>query len=114
LQGKPDGLPQSSAWLTGGEATYDLTAGRRKVIHAITLRYFNSQRVRATSEIVFHAARAPFAIADQARIDSIATYLWAIRDGYGTVRPAAMASALITAAADHGDEGANLRPHPHL
>ncbi len=85
LQFHPDGLPQGSAWLTGsaGEG-FALTAGKRQVIQAITLRYFNNERIRATPEIVYHAARASFAVADGAGIDRVATYLWAIRDGYGT------------------------------
>jgi O-acetyl-ADP-ribose deacetylase (regulator of RNase III) len=110
VHGRPDGLPQGSAWLTGtpGEE-FVLTAGKRQVIQAITLRYFNHERIRATPEMVYHAARSAFAIADEAGIDSIATYLWAIRDGYGTARPAEMASALIRAAIDHGTAAVNLR-----
>jgi O-acetyl-ADP-ribose deacetylase (regulator of RNase III) len=94
LQGHPDGLPQGSAWLTGepGEE-FGLTVGKRKVLQAITIRYFNGGPIRATPEIVYHAARSAFAVADEAGIDSIATYLWAIRDGYGTARPAEMAAA---------------------
>jgi O-acetyl-ADP-ribose deacetylase (regulator of RNase III) len=110
LQGHPDGLPQGTAWLTGDhDQDYRLTAGKRKVIQAITLRYFNSERIRATAEIVYHTARSAFAIADEAGLDSIATYLWAIRDGYGTARPAEMAGILVRAAADHGTDAANLR-----
>jgi hypothetical protein len=77
-----------------------LTAGKRQVIQAITLRYFNNERIRATPEIVYHAVRASFAVADDAGIDSVATYLWAIRDGYGTAPLGAMAAALVSAAAD--------------
>jgi hypothetical protein len=73
------------------------------------LRYFSGDRIRATPEIVYHAARSAFAVADDAGIDSVATYLWAIRDGYGTARPAQMAEALVQAAADHGVEAVNLR-----
>ena len=58
---------------------------------------------------MYHAARSAFAVADEAGIDSIATYLWAIRDGYGTARPAEMAAALVRAAADHGSDAVNLR-----
>ena len=110
LQGHPDGLPLGSARLTGDPSDrYKLTAGARRVIQAITVRYVNGERIRATPEIVYHAARSAFAVADDAGIDSIATYLWAIRDGYGTARPAAMARALINAAADHGGDAVNLR-----
>jgi O-acetyl-ADP-ribose deacetylase (regulator of RNase III) len=110
LQDHPDGLPQGSAWLTGGGqgAEFTLTAGTRKVIQAITLRYLNGQPIRATPAIVYHAARSAFACADEAGIDRVATYLWAIRDGYGTARPAEMAAALVSAAADHGTEAVNL------
>jgi O-acetyl-ADP-ribose deacetylase (regulator of RNase III) len=110
LHGQPDGLPQGTAWITGGQgAEFPLTAGKRGVIQAITIRYFNGQLIRATPEIVYHAARSAFAVADEAGIDSVATYLRAIRDGYGTARPAEMASALIEAAADHGADAMNLR-----
>jgi O-acetyl-ADP-ribose deacetylase (regulator of RNase III) len=110
LQGHADGLPQGSAWLTGGQdSEFVLTAGKRKVIQAITLRYFNGERIRATPEIVYHAARSAFAVADAAGIGSVATYLWAIRDGYGTARPAEMAASLVRAAADHGTVAVNLR-----
>ena len=85
-----------------------MTAGKRKVIQAITLRYFNGDRIRATPAIIYHAARAAFAVADDASIDSGVTYLWAVRDGYGTARPAEMASALVRAAADHGEHAVNL------
>jgi O-acetyl-ADP-ribose deacetylase (regulator of RNase III) len=86
LQSHADGLPQGSAWLTGGQdSEFALTAGKRKVI---TLRYFNGERIRAAPEIVYHAARSAFAVADAAGVGSVATYLWAIRDGYGTARPA--------------------------
>jgi len=85
-----------------------LTAGNRKVIQAITLRYVDGEPIRATPEIVYHAARSAFAQADGAGIDSVATYLWAIRDGYGTARPSEMAAALVNAAADHGAEAVNL------
>ena len=88
---------------------FTLTAGKRKVIQAITLRYFNGERIRATPEIVYHVAVSGFAVADEAGIGSIATYLWAIRDGYGTARPAEMAAALARAAADHGGDAVNLR-----
>lgn len=73
------------------------------------MRYVESEPIRATPEIVYHAARSAFAIADEAGIDSIATYLWVIREGYGTARPAHMAEALIRAAADHGTAAINLR-----
>jgi O-acetyl-ADP-ribose deacetylase (regulator of RNase III) len=110
LQGHPDGLPQGSAWLTGAASdSYKLTAGRRGIIQAITIRYVNGQRIRATPEIVYRAARSAFALADDAGIESVATYLWAIRDGYGTARPADTARALISAAADHGVDAVNLR-----
>src|SRR5260370_40422265 len=110
LEGHSDGLPQGSAWMTGSAGEeFTLTAGKRKIIQAITLRYFNEERIRATPEIVYHAARAAFAIADEAGIDSIATYLWAIRDGYSTAPPAEMAAALVLAAADHGSDAVNLR-----
>ncbi len=76
---------KGSAWLTGGQGTeFILTAGKCRVIQAITIRYFNGQPIRATPEIVYHAARAAFARADAGLINSVATYLWAIRDGYGT------------------------------
>jgi hypothetical protein len=52
--------------------------------------------------------RSAFAVADETGIESIATYLWAIRDGYGTARPAQMAEMLLRAAADHGPESVNL------
>lgn len=58
---------------------------------------------------MYHAARSAFACADEVGIDSIATYLWAIRDGYGTARPAEMAAALAKAAIDHGTAAVNLR-----
>jgi O-acetyl-ADP-ribose deacetylase (regulator of RNase III) len=109
LEGKPEGLPQGSAWLTGQGADFTFTAGQRKVIQAITLRYFDGERIRATTEIVYHAARSAFAVADQAGIDSVATYLWAIRDGYGTARPAEMASALVRVAVDHEPHASSLR-----
>jgi len=110
LQGHPDGFPQGSAWLTGGASdSYELTAGRRRVIQAITIRYVNGQRIRATPEIVYRAARSAFALADDSRIESVATYLWAIRDGCGTARAADTARALINAAADHGADAVNLR-----
>src|SRR5689334_17931226 len=40
VHGRPDGLPQGSAWLTGntGEG-FPLTAGKRRIIQAIMLRY---------------------------------------------------------------------------
>ena len=48
LQGHVDGLPQGSAWLTGDDGQgFPLTAGKRKVVQAITLRYFGHQRIRA-------------------------------------------------------------------
>ncbi len=38
-RGHPEGLPQGSAWLTGGQrAEFALTAGKRGVIQAITVR----------------------------------------------------------------------------
>ncbi len=59
LQGHSDGLPQGTACLTGDQGQdYPLTAGKRKVIQAITLRYFNGERIRATPDIVYHAARS--------------------------------------------------------
>jgi O-acetyl-ADP-ribose deacetylase (regulator of RNase III) len=73
LRGHGDGLPQGSAWITDGEFT--LTAGKRKVIQAITLRYVDGEPIRATPEIVYHAARSAFAQLDSAGIDSAATYL---------------------------------------
>ena len=73
------------------------------------IRYVNGQRIRATPEIVYRAARSAFALADDAGIESVATYLWAIRDGYGTARPADTARALVNAAADHGADAVNLR-----
>jgi O-acetyl-ADP-ribose deacetylase (regulator of RNase III) len=110
VAGHTDGLPQGSAWITGSPAEeFTLTAGKRIVIQAITLRYLHGQRIRATPEIVYHAARSSFAVADEAGIDSMATYLWAIRDGYGTARPAEMAAALVRAPADHGADAVNLR-----
>lgn len=110
LQGHLDGLPQGSAWITGNnEDEFNLTTGKRKVVQAITLRYFNSQRIRATPEIIYHAARSAFARTDEAGIDSVATYLWAIRDHYATARPAEMAAMLVEAAADHGTAAVNLR-----
>ena len=57
---------------------------------------------------MYHAARSAFAVADEAGIETVATYLWAIRDGYGTARPSEMAAALVNAAADHGAEAVNL------
>jgi O-acetyl-ADP-ribose deacetylase (regulator of RNase III) len=110
LHGHADGLPQGSAWLTGSPGEkFGLTTGKRQVIQAITLRYVNGEPIRATAEIVYHAARSAFAVADEAGIRSIATYLWAIRDGYGTARPAAMTIALVKAAADHGASAVNLQ-----
>jgi hypothetical protein len=69
LQGHADGLPQGSAWLTADGAEFTLTAGKRKLIQAITLRYFDHERIRATPEIVYHAARSAFAMADKAGIE---------------------------------------------
>lgn len=86
-----------------------MTGGTRKVIQAITLRYFTGERIRATREIVYRAARSAFIASDEAGIDSVATYIWAIRDGYGTARPAEMAAALVRAAADHGSQALNPR-----
>lgn len=109
LQGHPDGLPMGSASFTGDPGQmFLLTAGRRKVIQAITLRYLGGERIRATPEIVYHASRSAFTVADEAGIESVATYLWAIREGYATAGPAEMARALISAAADHGDHAVNL------
>jgi hypothetical protein len=85
-----------------------LKDGKRAVIQAITLRHLARERIRATPEVVYHSARSAFAVADDAVIDSIATCLWAIRDGYGTARPAEMASALVRAAVDHGTEARDL------
>ena len=102
-------MPQGSAWLTGHGANFTLTAGQRKVIQAITLRYFVGERIRATTEIVYHAARSAFAVADDAGINSVATYLWAIGDGYGTGRLSEMASALVRAAVDHDLQVSTLR-----
>ena len=87
---------------------FPLTAGKHKIVQAITLRYFNGERIPATPEIVYHAARSAFAVADDDGITSLATYLWAIRDGYGTARPAGMAEMLLRAAADHSREAVNL------
>ena len=54
-------------------------------------------------------ARSSFAVAEEAGIDSIATYLWAIRNGHSNARPAVISAALIRAAADHGGAAVNLR-----
>ena len=64
-----------------------MTAGNRKVIQAITLRYVDGEPIRETPEIVYHAARSAFAQADGEGIDSVATYLWAIRDGTAPLDP---------------------------
>src|SRR5262249_16934749 len=106
LHAHPDGLPQGSAWIVDGD--FKLTGGSRRVIQAIPMPYPPSEPIRATPEIVYHAARNALAAADAAGIDSIATYLWVIRDGYGTARPPEMASALIRAGLDHGREAVNL------
>lgn len=67
LHGHPDGPAQGSAWLTGSPGEkFALTAGRRQVIQAITLRYINGEPIRATPEIVYHAARYAFAVAEEA------------------------------------------------
>jgi hypothetical protein len=86
-----------------------LKEGKRAVIQAITLRHLARERIRATPELVYHSARSAFAVADDAGIDSLATCLWAIRDGYGTARPAEMASALVRAAVEHGTQARDLR-----
>jgi len=54
-------------------------------------------------------ARSSFAVAEEAGIDSIATYLWAIRNGHSNARPAVISAALIRAAADHRGAAVNLR-----
>ncbi len=72
-----------------------VTAGKRQVTQAITLWYFNHVRIRATPEIVYHAARSALPVADQASPETVATYLWAIREGYGTAHPAQTAEALF-------------------
>jgi len=49
LLGHVDGLPQGTAWLPGDhDQDYRLTAGKRKIVQAITLRYFNGERIPAT------------------------------------------------------------------
>jgi hypothetical protein len=90
---------------------FDLPGGPRKVLQAVTIQYVNNNkdRVMASPEIVYHAARSAFERADDGGINTLATYLWATRPRYATERPARMAAALFRAAVDHSREATHLR-----
>ena len=54
-------------------------------------------------------ARSPFAVAEEAGIDSIATYLWAIRNGHSNARPVNLRRiAICEQSTDHMGSGTNV------
>ena len=55
-------------------------------------------------------ARSSFAVAEEAGIDSIATYLWAIRNGHSNARPAVNLRriAICEQSTDHMGSGTNV------
>lgn len=97
----PDGLVPGSAVVMGAGA---LAPGSRLrfVIQAVTIRYDRSgSRQPATPQIVYRAVRSALEKAEIFHVDTIATYLMAIRPGYGAVSDDLLADALCRALVDH-------------
>lgn len=109
LAARPGGLPVGGAVVMGGRRLA-AEGQRRWVLQAITIRYQrDGSRVPATPAVVYAAARAALDLAELYRIESVATYLMAQRDGYRTASADEIADALCRALTDHAGIAVSVR-----
>ena len=104
----PDGLHQGSAVVTGA-GDLAATTPLRRVVQAITIHYDQTGKRRpATPAIVYRAVRAGLEKAEIYPIPAVATYLMAIRPGYGAGSDDQLADALFRAFVDHAAIAASV------